>query len=275
MSLRVAFFGTPAFSVPILEVIANQNSIAVVVSQPDKPAGKGQQMLPSAVSTYAREHHFPLLNPPKLSNDDFKQQVMAIDIDVVVVVAYGKILPQWLLDLPRLGAINIHASLLPQYRGASPIAASILNGDSQTGVSYIIMDSKMDEGDVIFQSKLDINNQETTVSLANKLSLKASQEINTVLQLYAESKLKPVPQDHSLATYCHMLTKQDGRIDLYNPPQNVERMIRAYHPWPGVWGLFKGKRIKLLPHGKVQMEGKRLTSIADFKLGHPDFPLEL
>lgn len=274
MSLRVAFFGTPAFSVPILESIANNHTVVAVVSQPDKPVGKGGQISPSAVSLFAREHGLPLLTPNSIRNDEvFKQDFQSRAIDVSVVAAYGKILPQWLLDVPKLGSINIHASLLPQYRGASPIVASILNGNSETGITYIVMNNKMDEGDIIYQSKLDINADETTRSLSIKLSQNASKDINTILQKYADGELIKKSQDHTKATYCQILSKQDGQIDFDNPPQNLKRMIRAYYPWPGVWGIYKGKRVKLLPENKVQMEGKKSASIAEFKHGYPDFPL--
>src|SRR5690606_22428733 len=180
----------------------------------------------------------------------------------------------WLLDLPRFGAINIHASLLPKYRGASPISASILEGNAVTGISYIVMNNKMDEGDIIFQSELPIDPTETSGSLAIKLSHSASNDINNVVYKYISGELVASPQDESKATYCSVLSKEDGKIDFEQLPQNLDRMVRAYHPWPGVWGMYNGKRVKLLPGTQVQMEGKKATSLANFKNGYPDFPID-
>jgi methionyl-tRNA formyltransferase len=271
--LRLAFFGTPAFSVPILESVYTKNSVVAVVSQPDKPVGKGGHVTPSAVSAFALAHQLPLFTPTSLKDEEFKQQFLALSLDIAVVVAYGKILPQWILDTPKFGAINIHASLLPLHRGASPIAASIQNGDEETGLSYIIMNNRMDEGDIIYTSKLSIDNDDTTESLANKLSHYASKDINTILQKYINGELARVAQDHGKATYSRVLSKEDGQIDFNQPPPHLDRIIRANYPWPGTWGWFNNKRVKLLPGGQVQMEGKKVTSLAEFKHGYPTFPL--
>lgn len=272
MAPRIAFFGTPKFSVPILQSIHQTFPISVVVSQPSKPVGKGQRLSHSAVGQYALKHDLPLITPTSLKDPQFKTQLLQHSADLAIVVAYGKILPQWILEWPKHGAINIHASLLPKHRGASPIAASILAGDEITGLTYIAMNSKMDEGDIIYTSESTIEEHETMESLSIKLSTKASKDINNIIVDFLNNKLPLTPQNHSQATYSTMQAKDDGLIDFNNPPADLERKIRAYHPWPGVWGEYKGKRVKLLPNGLIQMEGKKPTPIANFLNGYPDFP---
>lgn len=269
----IAFFGTPEFSVPILQALSEEFEISLVISQPDKPVGKGLKVQSSPVSRFARNHNLPLLTPSSLRTDDAKKTLLGYEVDVAVVVAYGKILPQWVLDWPRHGAINIHGSLLPKHRGASPIAASILAGDNQTGLSYIKMNAEMDAGDVLCTSTVDIYPDDTTESLGIKLSSKASEDINTVVESYLKGALIPTPQDHIQASYADMIQKDDGYIDLDQPPANLHRMVRAYHPWPGTWTQFRGKRVKLLPNQMVQMEGKKATDLKSFLNGYPDFPL--
>lgn len=269
----IAFFGTPDFSVPILQALSEEFEISLVISQPDKPVGKGLKVQSSPVSRFARNHNLPLLTPSSLRTDDAKKTLLGYEVDVAVVVAYGKILPQWVLDWPRHGAINIHGSLLPKHRGASPIAASILAGDNQTGLSYIKMNAEMDAGDVLCTSTVDIYPDDTTESLGIKLSSKASEDINTVVESYLKGALIPTPQDHIQASYADMIQKDDGYIDLDQPPANLHRMVRAYHPWPGTWTQFRGKRVKLLPNQMVQMEGKKATDLKSFLNGYPDFPL--
>ena len=270
---RIVFFGTPALAVPVLESLIKEFEVIGVVSQPDKPVGKGGQVTPSPVSQFALEQGLTLQRPAKLKEETFQNQFKLLEFDVAVVLAYGKILPQWILDTPKHGAINIHASILPLHRGASPIVASILAGDTETGISYMVMNSKMDEGDIILQSKMSIDSDETTKSLSIKLSQSASKDINDVVKRYLAGDLDPVQQAHDQATYTKLLTKGDGQINFEQPPVNLERMIRAYHPWPGVWGVWNGKRVKLLPGRMVQMEGKKVSTLADFKHGYPDFPL--
>lgn len=270
---RVVFFGTPALAVPVLQSLTEEFEVVGVISQPNKPAGKGGTVMPSPVSKFAIEHGLKLETPVKLKDERFREWFEDLSIDLAVVLAYGKILPQWVLDVPKYGALNIHASLLPRFRGASPINASILAGDIQTGLTYMLMNSKMDEGDILWQTKTNIDSNDTAETLGNKLSLSASKDINTVIIRYITDELSPVPQEHTQASYCQILTKDDGRVDFNALPDNAEQMIRAYYPWPGVWGLWNNKRVKLLPGGLVQMEGKKATTLADFKHGYPDFPL--
>lgn len=274
-ALKIAFFGTPQFSVPILSSIYQNFEVILVVSQPDKPVGKGLQLTPSPVSKFARDNHLPLLTPPNLSQAPFRASISDIpDCDIAVVAAYGHILPQWLLDWPRLGCLNIHTSLLPKYRGASPITAALLNGDHQTGLTFMRMDAKMDQGPIISQIPVSIDPQETGDSLFIKISQYASKHINKVLEDYAANPTNLTPQDHSYATYTSPITKQDGYLDLSHLPSNWQSRIYAYHSWPGTWTLYQNKRLKLLPQSHLQLEGKTPTPLKSFLHGHPDFPLK-
>ena len=270
---RVAFFGTPALAVPVLESLTKEFEVVGVISQPDKPVGKGGHITPSPVSRFALERSLPLQRPAKLRSESFQEWFKGLDLEVAVVLAYGKILPQWILDAPKHGALNIHTSLLPHHRGASPIAASILADDVETGISYMVMNNKMDEGDVILQTNIPIEPDETTESLSIKLSQSASKNISCIIKKYLAGELNCTPQDHNKATYTKLLTKEDGQIDFNRPPANLERMVRAYYPWPGVWGLWNNKRVKLLPGGLLQMEGKKASTLTAFKHGYPDFPI--
>ncbi len=284
--LKIAFFGTPQFSVPILNSINQQFSVELVVSQPDKPVGHGLKTTPTPVSRYAQDHHLPLFTPTSLKspssllasttqNQSLQSPVSSLPpVDLVVVAAYGHILPQWLLDWPSLGCINVHTSLLPKYRGASPINAALLNGDTYTGITFIKMNHLMDQGHIISQHKVVIDDKETADSLYVKMSQSASEYINQVLVDYSNSTTRLTPQDNSQATYVRQISKQDGCLDLQHLPDNWQRHIYAYHSWPGAWTLFRNKRVKLLPHGMVQMEGKKPALLADFLNGYPDFPLK-
>lgn len=273
MKPSIAFFGTPNFSVPILKSLQNNFRISVVVSQPAKPVGKGLRPTPSPVSDYAISQNIPLLTPASLKDPQFKQQLVQHHVDVAVVVAYGNILPRWLLEWPGHGAINIHASLLPKYRGASPIAAAILDNQPVTGLTLIQMNTKMDEGDILAKTELAIDPDDTTISLSQKLSDLAARWSPKVIHQHIEGKITPTPQDHANATYCSHIQKADGYFALDSPPDNLSAMVRAYYPWPGTWTEFRNKRVKLLPGGHIQMEGKKPTDLESFLRGYPDFPL--
>jgi methionyl-tRNA formyltransferase len=269
---QISFFGSPIFAVPILERLAENFAIKLVISQPSKKTGSSQRIQSTAVAAKAETLGLPLATPAKLSDPDFRELIEAIQVDVAVVAAYGKILPKWLLDWPRLGMINVHGSLLPAYRGASPIAAAIADQQDQTGITMMQMDVGMDEGPILKQFICPITPGDTTASLSDKLSRLAADQIVDTVQEYVAGRLSSRPQPPAGVSYTKLLTTADGRVDLDDLPSTIEALCRAYYPWPGVWTIWQGKRLKLLPGNMVQLEGKRPTSIADFRRGHPTFP---
>jgi methionyl-tRNA formyltransferase len=273
MMLQTAFFGTPNFAVPILQRLMDVTHVRVVVTQSPKPVGKNLQLQLSPIHKLALDHAIPVLSPLKIKDTDFRSTLLSNNVDLAVVAAYGKILPAWILEWPRMNAVNVHGSLLPKYRGASPIAAAILHGEAISGITYMQMNVAMDEGPMLEKYQVSLAKDETMESLATKLSLLAATTLPDFLRQYAEGSMLAKPQDDSEATYTHLLTKEDGRIDFSTPPIDLERRIRAFYPWPGVWGIFRDKRVKLLPNNIVQMEGKKATGLSDFKRGYPEFPI--
>lgn len=273
--MKVIFFGTPLSVAPILKELEENFDVVAVVTAPDKKVGREQKLTPSpiknAYESYiwnSEKHKKNILTPGNL-DDNFIKDLKDSELDLFVVAAYGKILPQEILDIPKMGAINIHPSLLPKYRGSSPVQSTILNGDRETGVTFILMDEKMDHGPIIYQERVDLNGTETFESLVNKLFEIASKSIIQAINMLANKKLNPKIQDDSEATFCKTLTKEDGYIDIDNPPTNIGNLIRAFYPWPGVWFKLNGKIIKLYPNGVIQMEGKNPVSYKDFINGYP------
>lgn len=272
MKTPIAFFGSPGFAVPILEVLQKEFDVRLVVTQTAKGVGKNRVMTSTAVAQSAERLGLRIATPDKLKNESFRQTLAETRVEAAVVAAYGKILPQWLLDWPARGMINVHGSILPAYRGASPISTAILDGCASTGVTFIKMNARMDEGDILETAEMPIGADETTASLTEKLSLLAAAHINDVVCDYLAGSIWPQPQPGG-ATYTSLLKAEDGKIDFDNPPDDLGRRIRAYWPWPGVWGMWHDKRVKLLPDGKVQMEGKKAVPLPDFLRGHQDFPI--
>jgi len=281
--IRIIFFGTSEFGAIILKSLAGQQivgeyKIPLVVTAPDKPAGRGQEVAPSPVKNLASEFNISVETPEKLKgNSKFINKLKRLAPDFIVLAAYGKILPREILDLPKKAPINIHPSLLPKYRGPTPVSTAILTGDRYSGVTIIAMNEKMDEGDLLAAARLKIASRDTTQSLETKLATLGSNLTHHVLHLMTLDKIRPQPQDHTKATYTKVLEKKDGYIDWQTPPENLERIIRAYYPWPGAWCKLKIKneelRIKLLPNRMVQLEGKNPVTLAEFKQGHKEFTL--
>lgn len=204
------------------------------------------------------------------------------EADLAVVAAYGKILTSDELNTPKFGAINIHPSLLPKYRGPSPIQQAILNGDQVTGITIIKMDEEIDHGPIIYQDSLELISMDNFDTLSKKLFQHSAEILPKVIQDFTSGKIIPKEQDHSKTTYCLKLTRESGYFDIQNPPspEKLDKMIRAYYPWPGVWCKWtmdngQLKIIKFLPDGLIQMEGKKAISLKDFLNGYPDFPLNL
>ena len=238
--------GTPAFAVPSLRALAAATTLVGVVSQPDRPRGRGLASQPSPVAAAAGALGVPLLRPASVRTAETLGALAAWAPDVLVVAAYGKILPPALLALPTLAPINVHASLLPRYRGAGPIAASILAGDRETGVTIMLMSEGMDEGDMLLQRTMAIGASATTESLTTDLAALGAVALTDALAALRGNGLTAVPQDAAQVTYAPRLAKEDGRVDWQRDAAAIERMIRAFTPWPSAFTTLAGRTVKLL-----------------------------
>lgn len=247
---RVIFMGTPEFAVPSLKALLNDArfEVAAVVTQPDKPVGRKQTITPSPVKVVAEEKGIPVLQPVKVKNNpEFWQELKDLEPEVTVVAAYGKILPQAVLDIPSKGIVNVHASFLPKYRGASPITGAILNGDTETGVTIMKMELEMDTGEIIAKSEpVEILPTDTTASLAARLAEVGAKVLIESLPRYLSGEITLIPQDEGEATYVKLIKKEDGLIDWNYDETYIERLIRAYDPWPGTYTEWNGQMIKIL-----------------------------
>ena len=238
--------GTPAFAVPSVRAVAAATTLVGVVSQPDRPRGRGLHAQPSPVSAVALDLGVSLLRPPSVRAAETQAAIAAWRPDLMVVAAYGKILPRALLDLPTLAPLNVHASLLPRHRGAAPVAAAIRAGDDETGVSIMLMSEGLDEGDVLWQRPLRIGDDDTTETLTTALAeLGAVALAETIARLRGPG-VTPIPQDAARATYAPRLAKEDGRIDWSAPAATIARSVRAYAPWPSAFTTLAGRTVKIL-----------------------------
>lgn len=229
--MRVVFFGTPEFAVPTLEALAREHEIALVVAQPDKPAGRGMKMQAPAVALKARHMGLPLAQPPRIRSDEFLASIAALTPDAGIVVAYGKILPANLLVIPRHGFINVHASILPKYRGAAPIQRAIEHGETTTGVTIMRVDEELDHGAMLAIETTEIGPDERTPSLASRLSKIGADALLRVLGSMPDG----TPQDHDAATYAPKIEKSEGAIDWSNSTASIYNKFRAFDPWPGIF----------------------------------------
>jgi methionyl-tRNA formyltransferase len=248
--LKVVFMGTPDFAVPALEaLIHSKHQVLAVFSQPPRPKGRGYQVQPSPVHKVASEHGIEVHTPKSLKKDESAQADLALlEPDVIVVAAYGLILPKRVLELPRFGCLNIHASLLPRWRGASPIQHSIWKGDETSGVTIMKMEEGLDTGPMILKKEVPIREKTTSQSLHDELAgLGAVTLLNVLDTISSTGKISSEEQDNNMASYAPLLTKEDGRVDWSLNAKEIDRQIRALNPWPGVWSLYDGeKRIKII-----------------------------
>jgi len=244
--LRIVFMGTPDFAVPCLERLVNDGyEIAAVVTQPDRPKGRGRILTPSPVKEYALNQKLQLIQPEKIKNPDFMQQIAVLRPDVIVVVAFGQFLPRQLLDLPPLGCINVHASLLPKYRGAAPIHWSVMNGETITGVTTMYMDSGMDTGDIIMKMETPIEPEENTGQVHDRLRILGAELLAQTLKLAAENKAPRTPQKAQDATYAPLLTREIEAIDWQRPAMDIHNQVRGLNPWPGAYCLYEDRILKI------------------------------
>ena len=295
--------GTPDFAVAALESLIESHNVVGVVTQPDKPAGRGKQMRKSPVKVSAENHNIPVFQPKSLRKPESAQQIVDWQPDVMIVAAYGQILRPHLLDLPKHGCINIHASLLPRWRGASPIQHSILAGDKSSGVCLMHMDVGLDTGAVYSCTELPLTPDETASTLHDKLAQAGADLIQRDLDAILNKEITAVPQDDAASTYASMISKEDGLIDWGDSAETIDRRIRAFSPWPGAFTTYGSKTLKIvsatpstspqpLAPGQVtkhenqimvgtsdgallletvQLQGKRAMDVADFSRGRPEF----
>jgi methionyl-tRNA formyltransferase len=305
--LRVVFMGTPEFALSSLEhLLLNQYQVVAVYTQPDRAAGRGRSLVSSPVKKAAAEWGLSVVQPVSFKEAEAVAQLASFRPDVIVVAAFGQILPQSVLDIPRYQCINVHPSLLPKFRGASPVAAAILAGDEFTGVSIMLMDRGLDTGSVLAQAQIPISVQDTTGSLTAKLSLLAAQLLLEVLPRWTRGEITPRPQNEAEASYTGTLSKREGAIDWRLPAVDIWRRVRAFHPWPECFTEWQGKQLKIIEavpfpgeqkleigqvvalnkegavfgvntgEGilgilKVKLEGKRTMSAAEFLRGQRQF----
>jgi methionyl-tRNA formyltransferase len=245
LSMRLIFMGTPEFAVPALaRLLSAGHEVAAVFTQPDKPVGRGKQLHAPPVKSFALEHGIAVHQPAKLkTNEEVRAVFEAIEADACIVAAYGKILPEWLLKIPRLGCINVHASLLPKYRGAAPINWAIANGESETGVTIMQMDIGMDTGAMLVKRATTIGPHETAAELTARLAQIGAELLSESLPQIASGEIIPEPQDESEATYAPILKREDGLIDWRMSAAEVANRVRAFQPWPTVFTRFRGERL--------------------------------
>lgn len=241
--LRIVFMGTPDFAVPSLQALLDgPDQIVAVVCQPDRERGRGKILSPPPVKSVAALHAIPVLQPSSVRKEPFFEQLKALTPDLLVVVAYGKILPSTLLALPPMGAINVHGSLLPKYRGAAPIQWAVINGEPQTGITIMQLDEGMDTGDILLSVPVTIGPQETAGTLFDRLAQLGGQTLITAISQLKQRQLQPQPQDHTQATAAPMLTKEQGHLDWSLPAARLHCQIRGLDPWPSAYGFLAGKR---------------------------------
>lgn len=246
MNMRIMFMGTPDFAVPSLEALNNKGyDICAVISQPDKPKGRGKKLVAPPVKVAAENMGLKVYQPEKIKDPDFVSLVKDINPDMIVVVAFGQILPKNILDMPTFGCINVHASLLPKLRGAAPINWSIINGDTNTGITTMYMDTGLDTGDMIIKKSIEIKEEENAKNLHDRLAVLGAETLIDTIKLISEGKATRIKQNHEDATYAPILTKEIGKIDWSLDALNIRNLIRGTYPWPGAYSYYDGNMFKI------------------------------
>lgn len=244
-NLKIVFMGTPDFAVPCLKTLNENYEVIAVITQPDRPKGRGQKLTPSPIKEYALEHNLTVLQPKKIKTSETEEQLKKLAPDLIVVVAFGQILSKAILDIPQLGCINVHASLLPKYRGAAPIHWSIINGETKTGITTMYMDVGLDTGDMILKEEVSISAKMNTGELHDTLmNIGAKTLLQTIKQI-AEGSVVRNKQNDAEASYAPLLTKELERINWLLPAQEIYNLVRGLNPWPVAFSIFKGKKLKI------------------------------
>ncbi|MCP1619430.1 methionyl-tRNA formyltransferase [Pseudomonas sp. SLBN-26] len=256
-ALRLVFAGTPEFAAEHLKALLDTpHQIVAVYTQPDRPAGRGQKLMPSPVKQLALQHGLPVLQPPTLRDPAAQEELRALAPDLMVVVAYGLILPQVVLDIPRLGCINSHASLLPRWRGAAPIQRAVQAGDAESGVTVMQMEAGLDTGPMLLKATTPITAGDTGGSLHDRLAQLGPQAVVQAIAGLAAGTLQGEVQDDALATYAHKLNKDEARIDWSRPADELERLVRAFNPWPICHSTLDGQPLKVLAAEPAEGRGQ-------------------
>jgi methionyl-tRNA formyltransferase len=269
--MKLVFCGTPQFAVPSLEkVVAESFEIALVVTQPDRPQGRGMELVAPPVKRAAAKLGLPIVQPDKIKkNEQFQQHLAGINPDAIIVVGYGRIIPPWMLQLPRFGNINVHGSLLPRYRGAAPIQWAVASGETVTGVTTMRLDEGLDTGDILLQREISIAPEDTSFTLAPRLAELGAGLLIETLRGLEQGSITPVPQDHLRATLAPILKKEDGLVDFKRTATEIHNRLRGFQPWPGAYTQFRGKNLKFITTrpvmesvpalpGELRIEGDRL-----------------
>ena len=299
--MKLVFCGTPQFAVPTLEALIENHEIALVVTQPDRPRGRGLELAPSPVKQTAENHRLPIEQPDKIKNNaEFRTRLESIAADAIIVVGYGRIVPPWMLALPKHGNINLHGSLLPKYRGAAPIQWAIANGERVSGVTTMLLNEGLDTGDILLQRELAIEPDDTAITYGRRLAEIGADLMIETLRGLEKGAVTPRPQDHSQASLAPILKKEDGTADFTLSAEVIYNRLRGFQPWPGCFTRFRGKKFTIaaakpnresqnLSPGvilikdnrmligcresalellEVQPEGKRKMSVGDFVRGY-------
>ncbi len=272
--MKIIFMGTPDFAVvPLEEIYKAGHEIVLIVTQPDKPRGRSGKLAPSPVKSWALEHDIEVFQPKKIRDEDAVEYLSKIECDIAVVAAFGQILPKSILDMPRFGCINVHASLLPKYRGAAPIQWAILNGEKKSGVTIMQMGEGLDDGDMLLTREVMLDGTETGESLFDDLAQLGGKAVVEALELIEQGSINPVKQDESAATHVSMINKELGRINWSDAAERIERYVRGLNPWPSAYSSFKGKNLKIwrshvVPSEELDSKG---VNPADYKEGQVCF----
>jgi methionyl-tRNA formyltransferase len=255
--MKIIFLGTPEFAVPSLQKLHESSDfeIAGVFCEPDRPQGRKQILTPPPVKVLAEKLKLKIYQPEKIRMPEWIEVVQKIKPEMAIVVAFGQIIPKSILDVPKFGFLNLHPSLLPKYRGASPIQSAILNGDKETGISIMLLDEEMDHGPVLAQKTIKLKGDETAEILHDKLMEIGADLLVETAKNWKDKKIKAKPQNHKKATYIKLLKREDGLLDFEKPAKEMEQKIRAYYPWPGTFMVWQEKRLKILSASVTKLDG--------------------
>ncbi len=243
--MRIVFFGTPEFAVPILQRLIDTHEVAAVVSQPDKPKGRGKKVIPTPVKLLGEKYNIPVIQPKSVNESTFKEQMREFAPDIIVLAAFGQLIPEELLRLPRYGFVNVHASLLPKYRGAAPIQRAIIDGESVTGVTIMYMVKELDAGDMILKKPLPIEAGDTYGTLHDKMASLGADAITEAIEMIERGEVRAEKQDDSASSYAHKITKEMGELDFSRNSKELVNLIRGLNPNPGAYTFYKGEKIKV------------------------------
>lgn len=243
--MRIIFMGTPDFAVPSLEALLTKHEVVLVVTQPDKPKGRGKKMVPTPVKACALEHGIPVLQPEKVKEPEFVEQLRSYEPDLIAVTAFGQILSEPILEMPKYGCINVHGSLLPKYRGAAPMQWSIIDGEKVTGITTMYMAKGLDSGDMLLKAEVEITDEDTFATIHDKMAVTGANLLLDTLDQLEAGTLERIPQDHDAATYAPMITKETGHIDWSKNRQDIINLIRGLNPVPAAYTIYEEEVLKI------------------------------